>query len=224
MKRYFALIIVCLIIVLSACSKKVTNNIQGLNFYPAVSSASIGKETIQEIDEERASEIAFSWFKENHYFFQPNKEDKYHFRVEDFHEDIYGEDSYVINVFFEGKHEMFFAVTVQTGKLYLNYNELNFYVPVDNIKYLGPITKEDSETRPLSKKLEKDLNEAGLVYYNTIQREDETYFEYAKLKSIYLKSLYLVNVITEETFKWELDKDTFEKTELTSLKKQTGTE
>lgn len=63
-------------------------------------------------------------------------------------------------------------------------------------------------------KSENNSDERELAYFGTIQREDEKYFVYGKFKSATLKSIYVINVITEEVFEWELDKDIFKETEL----------
>lgn len=213
MKRFFVLLTVCLVIVLSACSKKVTDTTQETDSNTAAkaSSKSVEDEAPQEIGEERAQEIAFSWFKKNDFSFQSDKEDKYSFQFTDNHEDIYGEESYLLIMFFEGSAQMHFAVTMQKGKLYLDYGVNNF-VPIDNIKVLDD-TKEESEPRVLIEKSEKNSDERELAYFETIQREYEKYFVYGKFKSATLKSIFVMNVMTEEVFEWELDKDIFKKTE-----------
>lgn len=213
-RNIFLILILSVIIIGCGSDKEVDNN--SFNQPDEIMESSpvptIQPEEIkQEIGEEKAREIAFSWYKENHFEFQPDKEDKYSFQFTENHEDIYGEESYLLVMFLEGKQAMYFAVTMQTGKLYLSYGVGgggDFFVPVDKIKILDH-EKEKKKAELLVEKLEKTLNETELVYFDTIQRKNKKYFVYGKFESANLKDIYVMNATTEEIFDWKFDKDRF---------------
>lgn len=202
-KRLIVLIVV-IILFTTACSEKKDNSTQE-------SDSSISTESTKEVNEEQAKEIALSWYKSNHYMYNSADEDKYSIKIitED---DVYGKESYLFVLFFEGKHHMALAVTKENGELYMDYG-INNYVPLEKLKILNDSKNKKQAKLLLEKKFKK---KDDVAYIDIIEKEGVRYFLYGEFNSENLQKIYMIDMETEETFLWELETNTLIKEELTN--------
>lgn len=164
--------------------------------------------TYKKMDEKEIEEIVFSWFQNNHYMYEPTDQYTCECWITD---TLYGKKAYfpILSYKNECQSLIYFAFIEETGELYLHYAD-NIYIPVNRVKILDYSKSEKKATAMMKKVFDKKKAEK-MAYCDTIERDGIEYYVYGEFESSELQSVFLVDINTEEIYKWDLTEDKLNK-------------
>lgn len=202
MKIVQLLITIFLILLISACSN---NNLYSDNKV----TSTIDIDLIKEIGQEKAQEMAFEWFKNNHYAYKASEEEKYSFRFTENTEVIYGKKCYLLVMYYEGKQYLFFAISTESGELYLDY-DVNLFLRLNNLKILNPGYYKKDAKSIMNEVFDKKTVDR-LAYFDTVEKDGVKYYVYGEFVSSILNSVLAVKIETAEVYQWDIPGNTLSK-------------
>lgn len=169
------------------------------------------KETIQIplTKEEKAKELALSWYRENHYEYKEEDEEKYSFRLLDESMDD-NPNCYPLIMYFNGKNYLDMLVDVKTNMIYYSYDGISTFIPLNKIKILDASCYEEDVEKVKEEVFGEEASD--VVYCDAVERDETTYFVLGTFKKneVVFQDVFMWNTETKKIYKWNLSKDILE--------------
>lgn len=162
--------------------------------------------TNKKMDEKGIEELILSWFENNHAMYKATNRYTCKCWITG---KLYGKKAHFPILYKNGESMIYFAFVEETGEIYLHYAD-NKYIPVNRVKILDNSKYKKKAIATMKKVFGKKKAEK-MAYFDTIERDGTEYFVYGKFKSSELQLVFLVDIDTEEIYKWDLPEDALNK-------------
>lgn len=158
--------------------------------------------------ERNINKIILTWYKENYYEYDECNEPEYSFRVIDKNSKVYDQKCYLVVMYFEGKQYMDFAVNVQSGNLYLCYEDGITFIPLNDLAIIDDKKYAKQGEKIIDTVFNSQIED--IIYCDTIKKNGDIYFLLGQFINSEFQDMYLVHAETQKVYKWNLRKDVLE--------------